>query len=82
MNEVEKVLAKKECKKECKKYTDGLQMKRLKNQNYEYEAESFSGCLTAVLQPMSDVHKCRLEVNHTFPDRDILVMRVAKEANL
>ena len=31
---------------------------------------------------MADVHKCRLEVNHTFPDKEILVLRVAEEANL
>jgi hypothetical protein len=31
---------------------------------------------------MSDIHKCCLEVNHTFPNRDILAMHVAKEANL
>jgi hypothetical protein len=82
MSAVEKVLAKKEYTKERKKYTDRLRMKRLKDQNKDYEAESFSGCLTLVLRPMSDVHKCRLEVNHTFPDREILGMRVAEEANL
>jgi hypothetical protein len=57
-------------------------MKRLKDQNDDYEAESFSGCLTLVLLPMSDVHKCCLEVNLIFPDKEILAMRVAKEANL
>jgi hypothetical protein len=31
---------------------------------------------------MSDVQKCRLKVNHTFPDKEILVLHVAKEANL
>jgi len=31
---------------------------------------------------MSDVQKCRLEVYHTFPDREILAMRVAEEVNL
>ena len=31
---------------------------------------------------MADVHKCRLEVNHTFPDKEILVLCVAEEANL
>ncbi len=55
MSAAEKVLAKKEYTKECKKYTDGLRMKRLKDQNKEYEPESFSGCLALVLQPMSDV---------------------------
>jgi hypothetical protein len=31
---------------------------------------------------MVDVQKCRLEVNHTIPDKEILVLRVAEEANL
>jgi len=31
---------------------------------------------------MVDVQKCRLEINHTFPDKEILVLRVAEEANL
>jgi hypothetical protein len=31
---------------------------------------------------MVDVQKCRLEVNHTFPDKEILALHVAKEANL
>jgi hypothetical protein len=31
---------------------------------------------------MPDVHKSWLEVNHTFPDKEILVLCVAEEANL
>ncbi len=75
-------MVKKEYNKECKKNTYGLQMKRLKDQNDDYAEEAFSGCLTTVLRPMSDVQKCRLEVYHTFPDREILAMRVAEEVNL
>ena len=57
-------------------------MKRLKDQNDNYMEESFSGCLTTVLRSMSDVQTCRLEVDHTFPDREILAMHVAEEVNL
>ena len=57
-------------------------MKRLKDQNDNYTEESFSCCLTTVLRPMSDVQTCRLEVDHTFPDREILAMHVAEEVNL
>ena len=57
-------------------------MKRLKENHDEYEPESFSGCLALVLRPMTDVQKGCLEVNHTFPDKEILSMWVAKEANL
>jgi len=82
MNEVEKAMAKQEYKRERKKITDGLRIKRLKEQNENYDAEEFSGCLTLGLRTMVDVQKCRLEVNHTFPDKEILVLRVAEEANL
>jgi hypothetical protein len=75
MNEVEKGMAKSEYKKEHKKFTDGLRFKRLRE-------EGFTGCLTLGLRTMVDVQKCRLEVNHTFPDKEILVLRVAEEANL
>ena len=42
----------------------------------------FSGCLKNGLRTMVDVQNCRLEVNHTFPDKEILVLHVAEEANL
>jgi hypothetical protein len=31
---------------------------------------------------MPDVHKCWFEVNHTFPNKEILALHVAEEANL
>jgi len=82
MNEVEKVMVKQEYKRERKKITDGLRIKWLKEQNKNYDGEEFSGCLTLGLRTMVDVQKCRLEVNHTFPNKEILVLHVAKEANL
>ena len=82
MNAVEKALAKAEYTKKRTQYTDGLRMKRLCDNNVDYEPESFSGCLALVLQPMSEVQQGRLEANHTFPDREILAMHVAEEANL
>jgi hypothetical protein len=75
-------MAKQEYKRERKTITDGLRLKRLKDQNENFDAEGFSGCLTLGLRTMVDVQKCRLEVNHTFPDKEILVLRVAEEANL
>ena len=49
MNAVEQVMAKQEYQKERKKNTDGLRMKGLQDQNNNYNAEAFSGCLTLVL---------------------------------
>ena len=75
-------MAKQEYKRERKKFTDGLRLKRLKDQNDNFDPEEFSGCLTLGLRTMVDIQNCRLEVNHTFPDKEILVLRVAEEANL
>ncbi len=41
---------------------------------------SFTSCLHPTLQTMSEVEKSRLKVGQTFPDKDILKLRVAKEA--
>jgi hypothetical protein len=82
MSKTEVAFAKSEFKKKRKKYTDALRVKRLKENNDDYEQESFSGCLTTVLRPMTDVQNVRLEVNHNFPDKEMLLMRVAEEANL
>ena len=82
MNDEKKEMAKQEYKKMRKKITDGLRMKRLKDQNNNFDPEAFSGCLKNGLRTMEDVQNCQLEVNHTFPDKEILVLHVAKEANL
>jgi hypothetical protein len=82
MNNMEKAMAKQEYKREHKKITDGLRLKRLKDQNNNFDPEAFSGCLTLGLRTMVDVQNCWLEVNHTFPDKEILVLHVAKETNL
>ncbi len=82
MNDKEKGMAKQEYKRKCKKFTDGLRMKRLKDQNDNFDPEAFSGCLKNGLHTMEEVQNCQLEVNHTFLDKEILVMHVAKEANL
>ena len=82
MSAAEMAFAKSEFKKVRKKYTDALRMKRLKENHDEYEPESFSGCLALGLRPMTDVQKGRLEVNHTFPDKEMLLTQVAEVANL
>ncbi len=39
-------MAKQEYKSVRNKFTDGLRLKRLKEQNKNFNAEAFSGCLT------------------------------------
>jgi hypothetical protein len=83
MSQEEMAVAKTEFRKVRKKYTDGLRIKRLREiVHEEYIPESYSGCLSPFLRPMADVQKGRLEVHHTFPDKNMLLMRVAEEANL
>jgi hypothetical protein len=57
-------------------------MKWLHNNIVDYKPESLSGCLALVLRPMSEVQQGRLKANQMFPDREILAMGVAEEANL
>ncbi len=75
-------MTKQEYKRERKKFTDGLRLKRLKDQSDNFDPEVSSGCLSLGLPTMVDVQNCWLEVNHTFPDKEILVLRVAEEANI
>ncbi len=82
MSSAELTEAKKEYKRERKQYTDGLRMKRLNAQNKDFEPDSFTGCLSLTLRPMMEVISFLLDVNHNFPNKEILTMRVAKEANL
>ena len=77
MSAAAKVAAKRAFKKVRKK-----RVMRLKENHDDYKPKQFSGCLALFLRPMTDVEKGRLEVNHTFPDKEMLLMRVAEEANL
>jgi hypothetical protein len=74
--------AKKEYKRERKQYTDGLRMKCLNAQKDSFEPDSFTGCLSPTLRPMTKFISFWLDVNHNFPDKEILTLRVAEEANL
>ena len=69
MSVKEMVFAKSEFKKVRKKYTDGLQIKGLKENNEEYKPESLSGCLALVLLLMTDIQKGRLEVPQQGPKK-------------
>ncbi len=62
MSATEMDFAKSEFKKKRKKYTDGLRVKRLKENNDDYKPESFSGCLAPVLRPMTDVKNVRMRL--------------------
>ncbi len=42
----------------------------------------YTGCLHPTLRQMSEVKENRLQVGHTFPDIELLKLRIANEANL
>jgi hypothetical protein len=57
-------------------------MKCLNVQNKDFKPDSFTGCLSLTLQPMMEVISFWLDVNHNFPDKEILTMPVTEEASL
>ena len=46
------------------------------------EGNTFTGCIDTTLRRMVDVRKAPLLLGHTFPFKDMLMMRIAEEANL
>jgi hypothetical protein len=80
MTDAEKEHAKDEYKRKRKAFTHQRQVKCLK-EAANTEIEQYTGCLHPTLQTMAEVEKSRLQVGHTFPDKDLLKLRVAKEAN-
>ncbi len=82
MSSAELAEAKKEYKREQKRYMDALRMQHLHTQNKSFDPDAFTGCLFSTLQPMTEVMSFWLDVNQTFPNKDILTLHVAEEANL
>jgi hypothetical protein len=67
-----------------KAYVDQIRRERLKK-HVDQNTTSvgiYTGCLHPTLRPMSVVEGNRLHVGDTFPDIDLLKLRVAEEANL
>ena len=81
MTVTEKQCAKDEYEQKRKAFTDQKQAKRLKEAANHTEIVQCTGCLHPTLQTMAEVEKSRLEVGHTFPDKDLLKLRVAEESN-
>ena len=67
-----------------KAYVDQIRRQRLKKHvdKNTTSVGTYTGCLHPVLRPMSVVELNRLKVGDTFPDIDLLKLRVAEEANL
>ena len=81
MTVTEKKCANDEYEQKRKAFTNRKQGKCLEEAAHHTEIVQYTGCLHPTLQTMAEVEKSRLEVGHTFPDKDLLKLRVAKEAN-
>jgi len=47
----------------------------------EFQVSDYTGNLSPTLRTMQEVSGFHLQAGHTFPDRDIILLRVAEEAN-
>ena len=66
-----------------KKYSGNERHKQLKAKKSTTKGGSdLSGDQTEQLRPMSNVEKAHLSVGHTFQSKDVVVLRIAEEANL
>ena len=79
----------KKWRKARKKYTDGLLAakaklrKSLEDDKDEYDdAIVYLGVSTPFLRPMSAVESQPMCVDHTYPSKEVLLLRIAEEANL
>lgn len=68
---------------EHKKFRDELRRKqRLKStRGNSFEDAEYTGDLTPILCPIASVHSSHLKLGQTFPDWDLIILRVAEEAN-
>jgi hypothetical protein len=66
-----------------KDYTDKLCLARMRRDPEEtLPSDTFTGCCTPHLRTKAEVESAGLEVGHTFPTKDLLLMRIAEKANL
>jgi hypothetical protein len=81
MTVMEKQFAKDEYEHKRKVYTNQKRAKRLKEAALHTEYVEYTGCLHPTLQTMVEAEKSRLKVGQTFPNKELLKLHVAKEAN-
>jgi hypothetical protein len=80
--EAEKVL--KKWRKERKRYTDGvaLQKRRELLDDFTFDESTYTGVLSDKIRLMSQVEDSPMKVGHTYPTKEIVLIRIAEEANL
>ena len=78
----EAVAAKKAYSIERQKFREDRRRERLRAAKGElFDEKDYTGDVTPTLRPMVQVIDFHLKLGHTFPDRDLVVLRIAEEAN-
>ncbi len=73
--------AREEYQNKRKKWRDQMRSERLRaNKTTDFNDDDFTGNLSPTLHTMSDVCAAHLKRGHSFPDRDLVLLRVSKEA--
>jgi hypothetical protein len=78
----EEKAARKEYQNKRKKWRDQTRSERLgANKTTDFNDNDFTGNMSPTLHTMSDVCAAHLERGHSFPDRDLVILRISEEAN-
>ena len=78
----EALAAKKTYTIEHQKFREDCRRERLRAAKGElFDEKDYTGDVTPTLRPMAQVINFHLKLGHTFPDRDLIVLRIAEEAN-
>jgi hypothetical protein len=65
-----------------KKFRDDKRHERIRdNMGSSFDEADYTGDLTATLRSMTQVNVSRLKLGQTFPERGLIVLRIAEEAN-
>ena len=82
MSVAEAQLAKETFELERKRWREGRLLEKLrKKKSEEFNVGDYSGDLSPILRTIAQVSASHLKRGHTFPDRDLVLLRVAEEAN-
>ena len=74
---------KRDYRKTRKDYTDKLRLARMRRDpEGTLPSDTFTGCRTPYLCTEAEVESAGLEVGHTFPTKDLLLMHIAEVVNL
>jgi hypothetical protein len=84
MGEVEAEQVLKEWRKERKRYTDGVALQKRKelHDDVTFDESTYTGVLSDKIRLMSQVEDLPMKVGHTYPTKEMVLIRIAEEANL